>query len=169
VRLDGVHAGRGLVEEEQARGRPGRAGDLEASPVCVREAVRRLLHPVPDEPLAEERELLFGERVHLPLLAARERSAKGGLPHPRLCVPIGRGRDVLLHCHVEEEAQGLERAGDPEAGDLVRLESDDALPFEDDVADVGPVDAGDEVEEGGLAGAVRPDDADDLALVDVQV
>ena len=40
---------------------------------------------------------------------------------------------------------------------------------EQDVACVGPVDAGDQVEERRLAGAVRADHADDLALVDVQV
>ena len=33
---------------------------------------------------------------------------------------------------------------------------------------VGPVDAGDEVEQRRLAGAVRPDDADDLVLVDLR-
>ena len=41
--------------------------------------------------------------------------------------------------------------------------------LEQDVALVGLVDAGDQVEERRLAGAVRADHADDLALVDVQV
>ena len=56
-----------------------------------------------------------------------------------------------------------------EARDLVRLEADDAALVEQDVAVVGLVDAGDQVEERRLAGAVRADHADDLALVDVQV
>ena len=42
-------------------------------------------------------------------------------------------------------------------------------PLEQDLARVRPVDAGDEVEDRRLAGAVRADHADDLALVDVQV
>ena len=57
----------------------------------------------------------------------------------------------------------------PRRRDLVRLQADDALAVERDVALVRPVDAGDQVEERRLAGAVRPDHADDLALVDVQV
>ena len=48
-------------------------------------------------------------------------------------------------------------------------EPDDARAVERDVALVGPVDAGDQVEERRLAGAVRADHRDDLALVDVQV
>ena len=51
----------------------------------------------------------------------------------------------------------------------MRLEAEDAAPVEHDVAAVGLVDAGDQVEERRLAGAVRADHADDLALVDVQL
>ena len=51
----------------------------------------------------------------------------------------------------------------------MRLESDDAALVEQDVAVVGPVDARDEVEEGGLARAVGADHADDFALGDVQI
>ena len=46
---------------------------------------------------------------------------------------------------------------------------DDRLALEEDVALLGRVDAGHEVEERRLAGAVGPDHADDLVLVDVQV
>ena len=42
-------------------------------------------------------------------------------------------------------------------------------PAKTDVAVGGLVDARDEVEQRRLAGAVRPDHADDLALVDVEV
>ena len=64
VRLHGVHAGCGLVEEEDARPRRGRAGDLEPAPVRVREAVRGLVPAIAHEPLAEEGELLLSEGVH---------------------------------------------------------------------------------------------------------
>ena len=57
----------------------------------------------------------------------------------------------------------------PRRVDLVRLEADDAALVEQDVAVVGLVDARDQVEERRLAGAVRADHADDLALGDVQV
>ena len=52
----------------------------------------------------------------------------------------------------------------PRLRDLVRLEADDAALAEQDLAVVGLVDAGDQVEERRLAGAVRADHADDLAL-----
>ena len=51
----------------------------------------------------------------------------------------------------------------------MRLEADDRPPLEQDLARVGAVDAGDQVEERRLARAVRPDHADDLALVHMEV
>jgi hypothetical protein len=82
---------------------------------------------------------------------------------------VGRGHHVLPHGHVEEEAERLERPRDPLARDPVRIEPRDALAGEDDVAVGRLVDSRDEVEERRLAGAVRADDADDLALADVQI
>src|SRR6185312_12057335 len=76
---------------------------------------------------------------------------------------------VLLDGHVEEEPERLERAGDPAGGDLVRVEAEQAPALELDLARIRRVDARDQVEERRLAGAVRPDHAHDLALVDVEV
>ena len=84
-------------------------------------------------------------------------------------MPVGRGHDVLLDRHVQEQTERLERAGDTAARDPVRVEPDDRLPLEDDLAAVRRVDAGDQVEERRLAGAVRPDDADDLTFVHDEV
>jgi hypothetical protein len=52
--------------------------------------------------------------------------------------------------------------------DLVRREAEQALAVEADVAGVGAVEPRDEVEDGGLAGAVRADQAGDLAALDVE-
>jgi hypothetical protein len=100
---------------------------------------------------------------------AGEGRAQRRLPDPRLRVPVGSRLDVLLDGHVEEEPQRLERARDAELGDPVRLEPDDVPPVEEDVAAVGRVDPGDEVEERRLPGAVGADHAHDLALVDPEV
>jgi hypothetical protein len=54
-----------------------------------------------------------------------------------------------------EEAKRLERSRDAALADLVRLQADDAPVIEQDVARVQVVDAGDDVEERRLAGAVR--------------
>jgi len=53
--------------------------------------------------------------------------------------------------------------------DLVRLFARDLPALEDHVPVLGLVDPGDHVEHGGLAGAVRADEAQDFALVYVQV
>jgi hypothetical protein len=169
VRLDGVHAGRRLVQEQEAGVRGHRARDLEPPPVGVRERVGGLVPAISHQALAEERELLLGEPVDLPLLAAHPRRAEHGAQHPGLRVAVGRRHHVLLDGHVQEEAQRLEGAREALARDLVRWEADDRFALEEDLALVGLVDAGDEVEERRLAGPVRADHADDLVLADEEV
>jgi hypothetical protein len=78
---------------------------------------------------------------------------------------------VFHHGHVVEEALVLERAGDAEASNLVGGEADELPPavVERDPAGRRRVDAGDQVEDGRLSGAVGPDEADDLALLHLKV
>ena len=45
----------------------------------------------------------------------------------------------------------------------------DDLPIKPDVAPVRPVEPGNEIEQGGLAGAVRADDADQFAFGEVEI
>ncbi len=81
---------------------------------------------------------------------------------------VGRGEHhVVDHRHRRQRLGDLERPHHPEAGDHVRRPALDLAPVEHRPAPVGPVEAGDQVEEGGLAGAVRPDQRRDRALVDV--
>ena len=169
VRLDRVHPGGGLVEQEHPRLRRGGAGDLEPAPVRVREAVRRLVPAVAHQPLAEEAEPLLGERLDLALLAPHAGRAQDRAHDARLRVRVRGGHHVLLDRHVQEQPQRLERPRDPALRDLVRLEAEQALAGEADVARVRRVHAGHQVEERRLAGAVRADHAEDLVLVDVQV
>ena len=53
--------------------------------------------------------------------------------------------------------------------DLVWRQAVDPLALKSDVAVIGLEEAGDEVEEGGFASAVRPDQAGDAALCDGEV
>ena len=64
------------------------------------------------------------------------------------------------------EREVLERAGDPEAGDAVGRYREQVLAVEGDRARERAVDPAEAVEHRRLAGAVRPDEAHDLALVD---
>ena len=57
----------------------------------------------------------------------------------------------------------------PERGDLVRRRVRDVAAVEDDRAAVGLDDAADRLQQRALAGAVRAEQRDDLALLDVEV
>src|SRR5581483_5221844 len=81
---------------------------------------------------------------------------------------VGADEDVLEHGHRPEQLEVLERAGDPAADHAVLRDAEKALAFEAQLSRVGSVEAGDEVEDGRLAGAVRADQADDLALRHVE-
>ncbi len=77
--------------------------------------------------------------------------------------------DVLEDGHGGEEADVLEGACHAQLQDLVGSEAHYVLPAEDDGTLVRGLHPRDQVEERGLSGPIWPDDADNLALVDVQL
>jgi hypothetical protein len=70
-----------------------------------------------------------------------------------------------MHGEAAEQARVLERSGQAELCAPLWSALRDVATLEDDLPRVRDEEARDEVEERGLAGAVRSDDADDLALV----
>src|SRR5207249_3458283 len=133
-----------LVEEEETRS--GREGARHLEPFALpggqlagegRPLVRQ----------ADEGEIMVGRRPRNPWIALVAERAD---------------QHVVADGHSSEEAELLERARDTAAGDLVRPEPRDRAAVQPDVARVRPGEAGDDVEEGRLPRAVRPDDADDL-------
>jgi hypothetical protein len=78
--------------------------------------------------------------------------------------------DVLEHRHVLEGRRHLEGAADAEPGVLLgrRARDVDAVEAATRARRSAAI-AGEAVEEGRLAGAVRADQADDLALLDGQI
>ena len=138
MRLDGVHAGRRLVEQEQPRLGRRRAGDLEPAPVRVREAVGGL-RPSGSRRAARRRSAsrssascaISRSSRRMPGVRRTERS------DARLRVPVGSGHDVLLDRHVQEQPQRLERPRDAAARDLVRVEAEDDSSLEEDLALLG--------------------------------
>ena len=74
--------------------------------------------------------------------------------------------DVVEHAHPFEEDDVLERPRDPDACDLVRRPAQEVDLLEADASGFGAVQPRDDVEQGRLPGAVRPDQACDLPLVD---
>ena len=79
------------------------------------------------------------------------------------CAAAPRRFQVLGHAECMEGAIGLEGEPDAEAHAPERLEPRDVAPVQQDAPGVRRLDAAQQREEGGLAGAVRPDDAAQLA------
>ena len=70
------------------------------------------------------------------------------------------GQHVFQHGEVLKEANRLEGAGDAEVDDAVGRHSGNRLALELDLALIGTVIPGDEVEHRSLARAVRPNEPD---------
>src|SRR5438067_5097022 len=139
-----VQASRRLVQEQQPRPRCERAGKLDAFLGAEGELARR---PIGEGGQADIAEDLAGAPA-----AAR----------------VPADQHMLEHRHRAEQLDVLEGARDPAADDAVRRRAQQAAPVEDDLAVVRPVEPRDQVEDRRLAGAVRPDQPDDLALTDVE-
>ena len=81
---------------------------------------------------------------------------------------LGGHGEVLAHGEVVEQLGALPGAREPAPRPRVRRQPREIAPVELDAARVAD-EAGDRVDERRLAGAVRPDQADELALLDVDV
>src|SRR5262249_45404216 len=77
---------------------------------------------------------------------------------------VAADHDVVEHRHVAEQGEVLKRAADPEAGAGVDRAAGERRALSYDAAFARAVAPGDAVEHRGLAGPVRPDDGEDLAL-----
>ena len=81
---------------------------------------------------------------------------------------VATDQQILQHRGVVEQLDVLEGARDAAPGDLLSVELRDLLVLEDDAPGRHVVETADKIEESGLAGAVRADDREDLALGDVE-
>jgi hypothetical protein len=113
--------------------------------------------------------LARGQRagVRLRLVGESDPADQLACPLPRVPhVPRARERahhHVVQHGHPREGAQLLERPRNPAAADRVRRQPRQRRTVEPHLPLVGMVEAGDDLEQGGLAGAVGADDPDQLA------
>ena len=102
----------------------------------------------------------------------RTRGVNSRSCHQLVSVAVAADQQVLQDGGVLEQLDVLERARDPQAGDAVRwLGCQLDHPVGAGVVDMaggGGVDAADEVEHRGLAGAVGADQGEHLALVDIE-
>src|SRR5581483_6290607 len=161
-----VHARRWLVEQQQLRlGRQG-AGDLEAALVAIGQVLGNLVGPVAE---ADQMEQVARSLPRFTLLARDPGRPEDGADRPGLQPAVHPDQHVLQGGHVVEQPDVLKRPGDAACGDLVGRQIGDVGAVEVDPAAVQRVDPGDEVEERGLASAVRADHRDDRAARDREV
>ncbi len=76
---------------------------------------------------------------------------------------------VVQRAQLGEQPDVLKGAGEAAARNQERLHAGDVLPVQRDLSLGGRIDAGDDVEQCGLACAVWSDDADDLALFNMDI
>jgi hypothetical protein len=95
--------------------------------------------------------------------------ADQGVDGGGLAVEVAGDADVVEDRERAEEADVLEGAGDAALDDLVDAQAGQRWPSKWTEPGRGLVDAGDEVEDGGLARAVGADEADELAIVDGEI
>ena len=150
------HPGGGLVEQQELGLGGERHGDLDEAPVAVGHrahevaGAREQSHP-------RERRIDRARRIVPRDAEARERAP--GAPH----APVDHERHVLAGGELGKDLRDLEGADHAEAEDGRRRGSRHVAPGEDDAARGRRQRPGDEVEEGGLARAVRADDRAHLA------
>ncbi len=94
---------------------------------------------------------------------------KAGQQAPALFLPRHhRGGDRLGHGEARKDRDELKRAREPAIGELHRADPGNAPSHEQDLAGGRLQQPGEQVDQGGLAGPVRPDHRDELAGVEPQ-
>ena len=81
---------------------------------------------------------------------------------------LEHGADIVLDVQAAEDRRLLRQVADARAARAGTSAAGDVLAVEQHLPGVGGDQAGDDVEAGGLAGAVRPEQADGLAAVQPQ-
>ncbi len=163
-----VHAGGRLVEQQQLRVGGERARDLEPALVAVGQVAGQLV--VPARQSRRRRAAPRARSRASRLLALDALRCRGS---SRRCRRLSRqciaDQHVLERRHLVEEADVLERPADAELGDPCGGCRSTSVPSKTIDAGGRHVDAGEHVEEGRLAGAVRADQANDRPARDREV
>ena len=141
-----------LVEQEHARLGRERARELEPLAVEKRERAGAPVRLVGEPATADE---LDAAGVDLALAAAAAERR--------------RHHEILEHGHAAERLRDLERAADAEAAAALRRKASDVGAGEENAPGIGRDRAAGDAEQRRLAGAVRPDDAERLALGEREV
>ena len=162
-RLVTVEPAGGLVQEQESRLDHQGPAELDEPGPAEAQGLHGSIgqggQPEQLEDLADPRPLVGGGAALAPQVPPESAGAVPG--------PLGH-QEVVPDGRAGEQLDALEGAADPQTGPRVDPAADQVLAAERDPAGVGAQIAVDAVEQGGLAGAVGPDEADDLPLVHPQ-
>ena len=160
-----VESSRRLVEEDQPRPHREGAGELDAPLDPGRQIAGEGPRVAVEVEHVQDRSRALSRRT---LRVTRERKVERVAERVAPAQRVHRHDQVLLHGHRAPQLQVLKSASDAEPRAFVHRRVSQRVVVEIDRPCVRPDDAGDAVEERGLARAVGPDEAEDLAAVQVQ-
>jgi hypothetical protein len=156
-----AHAGGRLVEQQHFRIERQGGGDIQRALAAIGQFDRI--------PGGEFGQADIGDQRHRLAVVFVEHGTRAPEVHRVAAEPLQGDAHVLQHGHVREHGGNLERAHQSEAGHVGRRHRGDVLALEDDAAAGRAQELGQQVEAGGLAGAVRPNQRMDAAPRDTQV
>ena len=160
VGLGRAHARGRLVEAQELRLGGERDADLEVALLAVREVGGELVGLGVQADRLQHGLRLVDDVVEVGVV---------GQHAPGVAARLGGDAHVLERRGIGEDVGDLVGAGDALLRDAVGGQAGDVLAVEQDAPGGRADDAGQAVEEGALAGPVRPDDGADLAALDLEI
>ena len=156
----GIEAGGGLVHEQELRLLGQGPGDFQTPLVAVGQGLSGLVLLAPQ---AHQFQQFQGQPAIFRLGSAHHWQRQEGSKDSHLLVEVNPGENVFQHGHAPEELDILEGAGEPQAGPAVGGQTQHIRASQPDFAGARGQQAVNQVEAGGLAGAVGADQPEDLA------
>ena len=156
-----AHAGHRLVEQQHLGIERQGGRDLQHALAAVGEIAGHLVARVVE---ADGLQQLLGARRQ-----RVERRQRAPELHVQTLRPLQRDPHIVEHGEVRKDRGDLERTHQAHARHLGRRRGGDVLAEKFDPAGARRQELGEQVEDRGLAGAVRPDQRLDLAGIDVEV
>ncbi len=160
-----VEAAGGLVKQQDLRFGSQRPRQLHAFLGAERQAGNRDMGDVVKVEIADD---LMDALVEFGLAAADPGQFQRVADNVAVGAGMGADPNVVEHRQIGKQRDVLKGAADADFGDPVRRTRQDARAFHENVAGARLVEPAQAIEECGLAGAVRPDQAEDLALMHVE-
>ena len=157
-----VHPGGRFIQQNQLRMRRHRARNLQFPLLTVRKLGRDMVRHI-IQPHVLQEFMRFADRIGF--LLAHGFRMEDAAPKPRVQPGMATDENIFQHRHVCKETDILKCAGNPAVDDFMRLLTEERLPVEKNVAAGHGIHAGNHIENRRLPGAVRPDDAEDVALL----